>query len=71
MTDAAEPLVGETLAERYRLVAQIGQGGMARVFRADDTALGRTVAVKVLRPGSRAPRGRRSGRAARSPCSPR
>ncbi|EZP29131.1 serine/threonine-protein kinase [Microbacterium oleivorans] len=51
MTDASEPLVGDVLAERYRLVAQVGQGGMARVFRADDTALGRTVAVKVLRPG--------------------
>ncbi|MEW1834714.1 serine/threonine-protein kinase [Microbacterium sp. NPDC079995] len=51
MTDAPEPLVGDTLAERYRLTAQVGQGGMARVFRADDTALGRTVAVKVLRPG--------------------
>lgn len=51
MTDAPEPLVGDTLADRYRLIAQVGQGGMARVFRADDTALGRTVAVKVLRPG--------------------
>ncbi|CAL4861070.1 protein kinase domain-containing protein [Microbacterium sp. MM2322] len=50
MTDAPEPLVGDVLADRYRLVAQVGQGGMARVFRADDTALGRTVAVKVLRP---------------------
>lgn len=51
MTDVPEPLVGDTLADRYRLIAQVGQGGMARVFRADDTALGRTVAVKVLRPG--------------------
>lgn len=51
MTDAPEPLVGDTLADRYRLIAQVGQGAMARVFRADDTALGRTVAVKVLRPG--------------------
>ncbi|WP_413354505.1 protein kinase domain-containing protein [Microbacterium sp. 1P06AB] len=50
MTETSEPLPGDMLAERYRLVAQIGQGGMARVFRADDTALGRTVAVKVLRP---------------------
>lgn len=51
MTDTSEPLPGDVLAERYRLVAQIGQGGMARVFRADDTVLGRRVAVKVLRPG--------------------
>jgi hypothetical protein len=51
VTENAEPLPGDLLDGRYRLVAQIGQGGMARVFRADDTALGRTVAVKVLRPG--------------------
>lgn len=49
MTETSDTLPGDVLAERYRLVAQIGQGGMARVFRADDTALGRTVAVKVLR----------------------
>jgi tRNA A-37 threonylcarbamoyl transferase component Bud32 len=35
---------------RYRLDAQVGQGGMAVVFRAFDTQLRRTVAVKVLHP---------------------
>ena len=38
------------LAERYRLDAEIGAGGMALVYRAHDLKHGRDVAVKVLRP---------------------
>ncbi|GAB3603320.1 serine/threonine-protein kinase [Microbacterium aureliae] len=52
MTDASLPpdhVTGETLDGRYRLIERIGEGGMARVYRAEDTALGRTVAIKVLR----------------------
>jgi serine/threonine protein kinase len=42
--------IGTILGGRYRLVELLGQGGMATIFRAADTQLGRDVAVKLLRP---------------------
>ncbi len=38
----------ERLAERYRVEARIGQGGMAEVYRGFDPSLDRMVAIKVL-----------------------
>jgi Protein kinase domain len=41
---------GTMIAGRYRLVAPIGRGGMGVVFRAEDTELSQTIALKFLSP---------------------
>ncbi|MDP9149093.1 MAG: protein kinase [Myxococcota bacterium] len=43
-------LIGRTLPGGYRVKHLIGIGGMGRVYCADQVALGRTVAVKVVHP---------------------
>ena len=42
------PIVGDLLADRYRIDGLLGAGGMASVYRATDLRLDRPVAVKVL-----------------------
>ncbi|MEM8932913.1 MAG: protein kinase, partial [Acidobacteriota bacterium] len=44
-------MIGASLVDRYRLVAELGQGGMGVVYLADDPVLERQVAVKMLPPG--------------------
>ena len=43
-----DPIIGRTLAGRYRIEAAIARGGMARVYRARDNRLDRDVAIKIL-----------------------
>jgi len=39
---------GTVIDERYRVLERVGSGGMADVYCAEDTRLGRTIAIKVL-----------------------
>ena len=43
-------LVPDMVDDRYKVLDVIGTGAMATVYSAEDTRLGRKVAMKILRP---------------------
>ncbi len=50
IANTSDPLIGSQLGD-YLIEELLGQGGMARVYRAVDPNLGRVAAIKVIDPG--------------------
>src|SRR3954464_8362448 len=48
--EGTDGLVGAIIADRYRVLSTIGEGGMGRVYLAEHVHMGRQCAVKMISP---------------------
>ncbi|MET0340589.1 MAG: protein kinase [Polyangiales bacterium] len=44
----ADPLIGQVIADRYRVLAPLGRGGMGVVYRVEHVHIGKLMAMKLL-----------------------
>src|SRR5690554_1825984 len=49
-TEAPDPLLGQVIDERFRILRLLGVGGMGAVYAGVQLSVNREVAIKVLRP---------------------
>jgi serine/threonine-protein kinase len=45
-----DPMIGRTINDRFKVTALIARGGMGKVYKAEQSPLGRVCAIKVLNP---------------------
>ncbi len=45
---SGDPLIGQVIADRYRLLELIGRGGMGVVYKVEHTGMGKLMAMKLL-----------------------
>ena len=45
-----DPLIGRVIADRYLMLARLGEGGMGRVYLAEHVKMNRQCAIKVMNP---------------------
>lgn len=50
-TDPGGPAIGSDFGPRYHIESLLGEGGMGRVYKANDRELSRTIAIKIMRGG--------------------
>lgn len=47
-TESADPFIGKTIKGKYRVLKKLGAGGMGAIYLAEQTSIGRKVALKML-----------------------
>src|SRR6267143_6805080 len=50
LKQTGDDLIGQTLADKYRIDERLSEGGMGTVYRGTHVLMDKTVAIKVLRP---------------------
>jgi serine/threonine-protein kinase len=48
--ESGDPMIGRVIADRYLILARLGEGGMGRVYVAEHVKMNRQCAIKVMSP---------------------
>jgi len=48
LNSAADPLIGQVIADRYKILSMLGRGGMGVVYKVEHVHIGKLMAMKLL-----------------------